>query len=103
MTHTRFPFPSVLALALAMVMAVLVVPAGRTAQAQSGSGLDGWERCYGVSLAGQNDGMASGPDEDVPGTSREDFDGNAWVLMEAGQCEATVTPHGNGSLTPTGG
>ncbi|NND49465.1 MAG: DUF2282 domain-containing protein [Rhizobiales bacterium] len=73
------------------------------ALAQGSSELDGWERCYGVSLAGQNDGMASGPEELVPGSSQTDYQGTAWVLVPQGECESIETPNGRGSLTPLDG
>lgn len=41
------------------------------------------ERCYGVALAGENDGVG---DEDAPGTSTVDYQGDAWVWVDAGAC-----------------
>lgn len=43
------------------------------------------ERCYGVSLAGQND-CAAGPGTTCAGTSTVDYQGNAWTLVPAGDC-----------------
>lgn len=43
------------------------------------------EKCYGVSLAGQND-CAAGPGTTCAGTSTVDYQGNAWTLVEAGTC-----------------
>lgn len=45
------------------------------------------EKCYGVAPAGQN-GCAAGPGTTCQGTSTVDYQGNAWVEMPAGQCEA---------------
>lgn len=44
------------------------------------------EKCYGVSLAGQND-CAAGPGTTCAGTSVVDYQGNAWTLVPAGDCE----------------
>ncbi len=44
------------------------------------------EKCYGVSLAGQND-CAAGPGTTCAGTSKVDYQGNAWTLVPAGDCE----------------
>ena len=57
------------------------------------------EKCYGVSLAGKND-CAAGPGTSCAGTSKVDYQGNAWKLVPAGTCASIKTPKGNGSLTP---
>ena len=57
------------------------------------------EKCYGVSLAGKND-CAAGPGTTCAGTSKVDYQGNAWKLVKAGTCTAIKTPKGAGSLTP---
>jgi uncharacterized membrane protein len=43
------------------------------------------EKCYGVSLAGQND-CAAGPGTTCAGSSVVDYQGNAWTLVDAGSC-----------------
>lgn len=43
------------------------------------------EKCYGISLAGQND-CAAGPGTTCAGTSIVDYQGNAWTLVPAGDC-----------------
>ena len=43
-------------------------------------------KCYGVSLAGEND-CAAGPGTTCAGTSTVDYQGNAWTLVDAGTCE----------------
>ncbi|MFK7867404.1 MAG: DUF2282 domain-containing protein [Alphaproteobacteria bacterium] len=58
------------------------------------------EKCYGISLAGQND-CAAGPGTTCAGTSKVDFQGNAWKIVDKGTCETTETPLGNGTLEPT--
>lgn len=45
----------------------------------------GKEKCYGVSLAGQND-CAAGPGTTCAGTSTLDYQGNAWTLVPKGDC-----------------
>jgi uncharacterized membrane protein len=57
------------------------------------------ERCYGVSLAGKND-CAAGPGTTCAGTSKVDYQGNAWTYVPAGTCESIETPKGKGSLKP---
>ena len=57
------------------------------------------EKCYGISLAGEND-CAAGPGTTCAGTSTVDYQGNAWTLVPAGTCAEIETPHGNGSLDP---
>ena len=44
------------------------------------------EKCYGISLAGQND-CAAGPGTTCAGTSTVDYQGNAWTLVPEGTCE----------------
>ena len=44
------------------------------------------EKCYGISLAGEND-CAAGPGTTCAGTSTVDFQGNAWTLVPEGTCE----------------
>ena len=56
------------------------------------------DKCYGISLAGEND-CAAGPGTSCEGTSTVDFQGNAWTYAPKGSCEFIETPHGNGSLT----
>ncbi len=59
----------------------------------------GKEKCYGISLAGQND-CAAGPGTSCAGSSKKDFQGNAWKLVPNGTCTTIDTPHGKGSLVP---
>lgn len=56
------------------------------------------EKCFGVSLAGQND-CAAGPGTTCAGTSKVDYQGNAWKLVPAGTCATMELPDGRmGSL-----
>ncbi len=43
------------------------------------------EKCYGVSLAGQNDCKA-GAGTTCAGTSKVNYQGNAWTMVEKGTC-----------------
>ena len=57
------------------------------------------EKCYGVAMAGKND-CAAGAGTSCAGTSKVDYQGNAWKLVKAGTCTSIKTPKGNGSLSP---
>ncbi|MBL8337124.1 MAG: DUF2282 domain-containing protein [Rhodoferax sp.] len=57
------------------------------------------EKCYGVAMAGKND-CAAGPGTTCAGTSKMDYQKNAWKNVPAGTCVSIKTPHGMGSLTP---
>ncbi|MEM1372957.1 MAG: DUF2282 domain-containing protein [Pseudomonadota bacterium] len=49
------------------------------------------EKCYGISLAGEND-CAAGPGTTCAGTSTVDYQGNAWTLVPAGTCSDIDLP-----------
>ncbi|MGJ8531123.1 MAG: BufA1 family periplasmic bufferin-type metallophore [Alphaproteobacteria bacterium] len=70
--------------------AVLVAGAMATALSSVAISTDaeaaGKEKCFGVSLAGKND-CAAGPGTTCAGTSKVDYQGNAWTLVPAGTCE----------------
>jgi uncharacterized membrane protein len=51
------------------------------------------EKCFGVSLAGKND-CAAGPGTTCAGTSKVDYQGNAWTLVPAGTCATIELPDG---------
>jgi len=57
------------------------------------------EKCYGVSMAGKND-CAAGAGTSCAGTSKVDYQPNAWKNVPAGTCTSIKTPKGMGSLTP---
>jgi uncharacterized membrane protein len=57
------------------------------------------EKCYGVAKAGQN-GCVAGPGTSCAGTSKVDYQRDAWKLVKAGTCLGIKTPKGKGSLTP---
>lgn len=59
------------------------------------------EKCYGVSLAGEND-CAAGEGTSCAGTSVIDYQGNAWTYVDEGTCVTIERPDGSmGSLTET--
>jgi len=81
MTQASHKFPAV-ALALALGAVFTALPAA----AQSADK----EKCYGVALKGKNDCKA-GAGTTCSGTSKVDFQGNAWTLVPKGTCEKTAS------------
>jgi uncharacterized membrane protein len=55
------------------------------------------DKCYGVAMAGKND-CAAGPGTTCAGTSKVDYQGNAWKYVPKGTCATMKTPKGMGSL-----
>lgn len=84
--------PAALAATLALTLAAATAHA-------ADQGKPAMEKCYGVSLAGKNDCKA-GAGTTCAGTSKVDYQGDAWKLVKAGTCTQTKTPQGMGSLTP---
>lgn len=52
---------------------------------------EGEEKCFGVAMAGQND-CAAGEGTTCAGTSKVDYQGNAWSLVPAGTCLTMELP-----------
>lgn len=73
---------------LVLASAVATALAGLSTQAAAQSGE---VKCFGVSLAGEND-CAAGPGTTCAGTSTVDYQGNAWTLVPAGTCETMELP-----------
>ncbi len=67
------------------VAAALTASMTTTVQAQAK------EKCFGVSLAGEND-CAAGAGTTCAGTSTVDYQGNAWTLVDAGTCTEIDLP-----------
>ena len=83
-----------------LALAALVHGAAMAAdKAPAKSAKQAMEKCYGISLAGQND-CAAGPGTSCSGTSKRDYQGDAWKKVPVGTCTTTKTPKGLGSLTP---
>lgn len=80
--------------ALAGALAVAIASGSATAATKTPM-----EKCYGVSLAGKNDCKA-GAGTSCAGTSKINYQGDAWKLVKAGTCTKIKTPKGFGSLTP---
>lgn len=76
-----------LALPLAASLATALTLAAGMAHAQSAT----MDKCFGVSLAGQND-CAAGPGTTCSGTSTVDYQGNAWTLVATGTCAEIELP-----------
>ena len=57
------------------------------------------EKCFGVALKGHNDCYA-GAGTTCAGTSKVDYQGNAFKLLPKGTCSSMKTPKGHGSLKP---
>lgn len=91
MTQMASKFPAA-ALALALGTAFAALPAS----AQSSDK----EKCYGVALKAKND-CAAGAGTTCAGTSKVDYQANAWSFVPKGSCEKTVSktsPTGFGQL-----
>jgi uncharacterized membrane protein/AraC-like DNA-binding protein len=89
--QTPVKLPAV-ALALALGAAFTSLPAAAQAADK--------EKCFGVALKGKND-CAAGPGTTCAGTSKIDYQGNAWSLVPKGSCEKTASkssPTGFGQL-----
>lgn len=79
-------------LGLAAALAAPALPAGAQDAPR--------EKCFGVAMKGQND-CAAGVGTTCAGTSRIDFQGNAWKLVPKGTCTTIELPGGRmGSLAP---
>ena len=90
------------ALALSAISAGAALAADDKAKQQAASGKPAMEKCYGVALAGKND-CAAGPGTSCAGTSKRDYQGNAWKYVPKGTCTKISTPKGKGSLKPKAG
>ena len=91
MTQATTKIPA-LALALALGAAFTALPAA----AQSADK----DKCFGVALKGKND-CAAGAGTTCAGTSKVDYQANAWSLVPKGTCEKTASktsPTGFGQL-----
>ena len=86
----------IITFAIAGAAAALVSSNGLAAPVKAQPNKD---KCYGVSLAGKND-CAAGAGTTCAGTSKRDYQGNAWTYVAKGTCTKIKTPKGNGSLKP---
>ena len=79
--------------------ATLALMLASTAASSAASAAPAPEKCFGVALAGKNDCKA-GPGTSCAGTSKVNYQANAFKLVKAGTCTKIKTPKGFGSLTP---
>ena len=82
-----------------LAAAALAVSLGSAGSAFAADKAD-MEKCYGVSMAGKNDCKA-GEGTSCAGSSKIDYQSNAWKLVPKGTCASIETPHGKGSLAPS--
>ena len=83
--------------ATAATLAIIIASSAASAAAPAGAS----EKCFGIALAGKNDCKA-GPGTSCAGTSRVNYQGDAFKLVKAGTCTRIKTPKGLGSLTSKG-
>jgi uncharacterized membrane protein len=82
-----------LALAGSLAGALALLPTAAPASAEEAK-----EKCFGVSLKGQNDCAAGS--HSCAGSSTVDYDGQSFKLVPKGTCLSMTTPKGMGSLAP---
>ena len=86
--------------ASALAGAVAMAISGATLIASTDTASAATEKCYGVAMAGKND-CAAGPGTTCAGTSKVDYQGNAWKTVDAGTCTSMEVEGGRmGSLEP---
>jgi|GEM_PF-387878 len=95
-THCGFALAAALPLSLALAAGAVTAAEAQKKPAKAPTPK---EACYGVAKAGQNDCKA-GPGTSCAGSSKVDYDGKAFKLVDKGTCVTIKTPKGNGSLTP---
>ena len=72
------------ALAALTALSAGLLAAGPAVAQDKGASIKGEkERCYGISMAGKND-CAAGPGTTCAGTSKVDYQGNAWKYVAKG-------------------
>ena len=84
-----------ISLALAGALAAALASLSAPVTAEAGDK----EKCFGVSLKGEND-CAAGPGTTCAATAKVDYQGNAFKLVPKGTCTTIDTPLGKGSLEP---
>lgn len=68
-------------------LAAAAIFASAPAQAEGDKPMSNMEKCYGVALKGHNDCKA-GPGTSCAGTSKVDYQGNAWKMVPKDGCIA---------------
>lgn len=87
MSHSNTSNAKSIAIAGAVAGALTALVAAQSTAAYAATK----EKCYGVSLAGQND-CAAGAGTTCAGSSSVDYQGNAWTLVDAGTCTSIDLP-----------
>ena len=95
MTQRNLPLTAIAALTLGALSAGAALAQDKPMPAAATK----MEKCYGVSMAGKND-CAAGAGTTCAGTSKMDYQANAWKNVPAGTCTTIKTPKGMGMLTP---
>jgi uncharacterized membrane protein len=90
---------SITAATLASSLAAAIGLVALQAQAAPMPAEPGMDKCYGISLKGQND-CAAGAGTTCAGTQAADYLGNYWKYVAKGTCDTIKTPKGMGSLKP---
>ena len=90
-------FDKTLGLTAALTAALSLAAAAHADDMKKDAGA--MEKCYGVSMAGKND-CAAGPGTTCAGSSKVDYQANAWKNVPTGTCTTIKTPKGMGSLSP---
>lgn len=72
---------SVICRGAALVLVVFAMTTTLSAQATV--------KCYGVSLAGENDGL---DDREAPKSAQVDYQGNAWIMLPQAECLRMALP-----------
>jgi uncharacterized membrane protein len=90
---------SITATALAGSLATAFTLIAASASAAPVAAQPNSDKCYGISLAGKND-CAAGAGTTCAGTSKVDYQGNAWKYVAKGTCTTMKTPKGMGTLQP---
>lgn len=83
-------------LAFAFGAAMTMASATASAASHGGAMKAETEKCFGVAMKGKNDCKA-GAGTSCAGTSKVDYQGNAWTMVPKGTCEKTASP-----TSPTG-
>jgi uncharacterized membrane protein len=78
------PTPKLPAVALALALGAAFIALPAAAQ------MADKDKCFGVALKGKNDCKA-GAGTTCAGTSKVDYQGNAWTLVPKGTCEKTAS------------
>lgn len=93
-TTARYASAAALALALGAALTIVATPAAAQMADK--------DKCFGVALKAKND-CAAGAGTTCAGTSKTDYQSNAWTLVPKGTCEKTASktsPTGFGQLAP---